>query len=466
MTDQRLLECQRYIAYVKHIQVRLDQLATDLEIRQSLQHPPYYFAVDFAELMAFAFPLSSSHHIQMMPDESTCDAFSREIAVLSFVLSHQSERILSITKNLLILPPYIEEMRAELALIRNRLIEVNNLVSVLQGVQNTVFVSGRYRDRGIAGIVEEFEERRGISEGSWRIVAEHLQKSYNSYLAIIVSSAYGGAPFLKRLIDDKVIRGWRTYFRQRYEKSALDNMGLKVFSGNKIEHRLYEYTRRLCEIQSRRTEKKRVPNVTDAAACIMLSDLNKILCEEQSCVILISHSRAMAVAADSVCLRVGGEYRTIPGVRDLDYFWLYYVNMCLHSSDQGLDTMLREIREMNRTMCMFIESFDAVCEDSDRDEAAMKQVTDQLSDVKKYMGYLSNVSLAAQTDETLLSFLQDMSAGRRTLTDSYERREMAKRMLDILTDREMVKVLGSKKRELSGQIREIADLLQQTPDIK
>ena len=324
-----------------------------------------------------------------------------------------------------------------------------------------LFAPRGYKERRIGQIAEQFSQSGKIADADWRQLANHLKESYSDYLALVVSSAYGGASFLRQLVDQKVIRGWQSYFGQPYRGARLMKMGLdSVFSGNVAANRLDEYIHRHLTVASRRAEVKHIPNVTDAAACVMLRDLNDTLwaCGEERRVILISHSRAMSHAVDPVRVKVGTEYRSIPGVRDLDYFWLYYVHMYLYSKEDGVRKMVSAIDEMNRTMLRFKEVYEGICRNKSVSTADIEEATEELRNVKMCMRHLSNASLAAQTDSTLLSFLYSMSAGSIPMRGYHEKREWAKQLLNVLTDVESAKVLSSKTAEISEQIQAIVDL--------
>jgi hypothetical protein len=409
--------------------------------------------------MALAFPLSSSHHIVPMPEESESEAFSREIAVLSFIFSHREDQILSKVPNLLILPPYIDEMRAELTLVNHHLIKVDNLVRILRKLRDKFFVVGRYADPRIDNITDHFIRGNAISRPEWNYVAEYLKAAYKHYLAIIVSSAYGGAPFLRLLIEQEVIRGWRSYFHQFYSNQKLKKMNFdSAFDSENISRRLPEYLSRISKAESRKKPEKAYPNRTDAAACIMLKALNEILQEEQSSIILISHSRAIADAVDPIKVTINRESEVVPGVRDLDYFWLYYVNMYLYYRKKSINEMLSAINDMNQTMLEFRQLYKAVCKESPKSETSVRMIVSRLRKVKEYMGYLGNVSLAAQTNSNLFQLLDNMSSGSKTIAEFYNGREMAKRMFEILTNEEMISVLGDKQERFSREILNIEGL--------
>lgn len=455
MTDNLLRECRKYASYIRHIQTRLAQLSQDLEITDKWQ---YHFAIDFAELMVLAFPLSSSHHIQMMPEENEDEAFSREIAVLSFIFSHTEKKILTITKNLMILPPYVDEMRAELTLVNHHLIRVEELINILRGIRDRFFTAGGYADERVNRITKQFYQRNVVpSNADWSYLADYSKGSYKHYLALIVSSAYGGAPFLKQLIEQKKIMGWKSYFRQFFSKQRINQMNLgSAFDSAVISRRLSDYLPKITQLESRKKLEKLHPNRTDASACVILSVLNGILKEENSSVLLLSHSYAMQKAVEPIEITIDGKNKTISGIRDLDYFWLYYVHM--YYKKHSIDDMLTAVNEMNKAMLEFLQAYDTVCKERPIFQKDVETITSRLLRVKEYMEYLGNVSLAAQTDSNLFRLLNGMAIGSKTIAEFQNGREMARRMFDILPNERMVKLLGTKQEELSKEILNIEEL--------
>jgi hypothetical protein len=345
-----------------------------------------HHAVDFAEVYALTYPLG--HHIQPMLGEDEYQTFCRELVTLAFIFGKR-EKLLSTATSLILLPPYIEEMRITLGLIKYRIITVTFLANLARRAHSLAFSPQAFTNE-IRDIVDRYiNEKKQPTQAECDVIIHYIGTNYPDFFAAVLASSYNGAALLNKFLSDGTLQPAKRYFRKLHESGALIDL-LEIehtLQDSEINKGMERYLPSFLGIPTRKD--KILPNRIDAAACGIMKRMNDSLSRTRNVLFFISHSPAMNKVVEPIVItRKTGELVTIGGCRDLDYFWLYYAH-----KDEDRSVMIHDI---NRVLCTL---------------AGFKETGEHLDEVKQQMEFYSNVSLAATTDEDVKTLIGDVSPG-------------------------------------------------------
>ncbi len=463
-------EFLRYAGYVQQINQSLKQVKDDLEL--ILNGWKLHLCVDFAEIFAMAYPISELIHLDKLPDETKERAYIREKVALAFCFAKARSGLLSNTSHLILLPPYVEEMRTTLSLVRDRLIDLRALSRSYSQMGHRIFDGLHFRDPNMDRIVGEYHEKgKPPSANDRKLIVEYVGDHYQDIVSYMISPRYHGTNWLNDYMRRNIVMSLgkyiMTYFSQEQIRSTELNEAL-------LPARIHEYFKYFLPKISGfagRTGKIR-PNEADAEACAILAALNEKLRNRKEIFILVSHSKATKYAANPIVLTGanGNEIET-PGVRDLSYLWVYHI----HRKEQmGLteqtdmktlrELMLQRIKQTSNILEIFLNSWRKLRTEPYMKDAEYKDIQKALEQVKPVLMQYNNVSLGTETDKDMLAFLNSSVA--------YADREFIQRVtivrpiFDIIVDERVMQELIAKREQLHETLNIIEKELESITSIE
>jgi hypothetical protein len=374
------------LQFVNRMYTQLTTLRDDLVLVEE-EVVKLHYALDFAEVYALTYPLG--HHIQPMLGEDEYQTFRRELVTLAFIFGKRKEKLLSTTTSLILLPPYIEEMRITLGLIKYRIITVTFLANLARRARDLAFSPQAFTNE-IRGIVDRYiNERKEPTQAECDVIMNYIGRNYPDFFAAVLASSYNGAALLNKFLSDGTLQTAKRYFRKLQESGALIDLPEieRTLQDSEINKGMEKYLPSFLAIPTRKD--KDLPNRVDAAACGIIKRMNDSLSRTRNVLLFISHSLAMNKVVEPIVIsKKTGELVTIGGCRDLDYFWLYYAH-----KDDNRSVMIQDINRVLRILASF------------------KETGNHLDEVKQQMEFYSNVSFAATTDENVKALIGDVSPG-------------------------------------------------------
>lgn len=395
---------QSNVSYVKQLHRILVDLAADIELVQEGWR--LHFAVDFAELFAFAYPLSQTIHIDFMPGEQEVRAFARERVALAFSIAKASRKTLTNTAGMVLLPPYVTEMRAALSLVRDGLVNLRVLIDVYRKLGRRVPEDPlSFKDDKVNRIVREYMVTgQPPNEQDINIIVKYIAESYPELISLVISPTYNGAALLNSMIVRQRLLSLSRYIKINFGPGEQRALGIDSLLPSNAESQKY-----LDLISTRKGRRERgPPNQGDADACAMLEILNKKLENSRERFLLISHSKTMKSVVRPVSFgeRDGRPLETA-GIRDLNYFWVYYVH---RREQRETSPELAAISERQEILCRvsthanifggYLDRWKAILDGDESPDDAQRCKT-----IRDMIWRYSNLSLGTETDEELIDLL-------------------------------------------------------------
>ena len=223
-------ELARYEAYFNNIMKAIVTLKGDLELAE--QGWKIHIAIDFAELFAFAFPFTQVPHLVRQPNEPATDIYSREQATLAFLFSKWKEQGLSVG-NLILLPPYVEELRASLSLMQLKHFEAYSWLRIINTLQKRAF-GGSFAQ--IRDIVEEYRINRTVPKGSKARTAFtcYVESQYSDVVSLLTTTdTRAGLSVLRAILNMGVLSSVQDHFTKNYPVQLDKILDLKVILADK-----------------------------------------------------------------------------------------------------------------------------------------------------------------------------------------------------------------------------------------
>ena len=373
-------------SFANRMSKALSMLYDDLKLADE-EKVKFHYAVDFAELYALTYPLG--HHVQPMKGESEYETFRREIVTLSFIFARTKHKVISEATSLILLPPYIEEMKYTLALIKYHVANVNFLLNLSRQAYEEAYSPYAFTGE-VRSIVERYSNsktKQSPNDDERKLLVKYIRENYGDLLTAVMSKYHNGAALLNRFLSDGTLQPVKHYFKKEYGTGPeWDSLSLdRLLQDSQINKGMSDYLPIISNFPTRKN--KDVPNRMDAAACSILRSINENLSKTGDVLLFISHSEVMNKVINPIDVTTRkGNQRKIHGVRNLDYFWLYYSH-CFKDGEADRKAMITKIKiELD---C--IEEF--------------QKVGTSLDDVKKIMEECNNAALAASTDENIRSLL-------------------------------------------------------------
>ena len=432
--------------FVRMLRDRLKMLETDLRLLKEGWR--LHFAVDFAEIFRIAYPLSNYRIIDALPEEGEYETFSRELATLCFIFAKVKDKVISEGESLIMLPPYIDEMQATLSLVKQDLMRVYVFNEMLRRVHESVFSDVRFADTGVQAIVSSYRSgNEPLSAEECNKIATYVMENYKGILSAVVAPSRHGGPLLAKMISDQTLLPVAAYFQKTLSREELAALGLeRILNNELINQQLTQWLPSISKIPRRKDAF--IPNRNDAAACAILKQVNDNLKGMKAMLLLVSHSYAMQEAVNPVLID-SPVTRSVPGVRDLNYFWFYYAHR-----HKDVDSMLRGVSEM----VAFSDELEYMLDKSEsltlhEDVYAASYL---IADCQKFWNLTEryqNVSMGAKTDADLLKFLGIASANAAAEYQANVQRGM--KILSLVQRDEIIKVLLEKGDEIVERIKEV-----------
>lgn len=387
-------ELLKYEDYFDNITKALITLKSDLELAE--QGWTLHFAIDFAELFAFAFPLTQISHMSRKPRESETDAHSREQATLTILFANWKEQILTNVQSLILLPPYLEELRTALRFIQYKRVDAYSWPGIMDELQKG---SSKESYKKIAEIVKRYREtgRAPDSDSERNAIATYIGTEYPDVVSSLLTTTDSrvGLSVLRTVVDAGTVQSGQSHFPKHHQLQ----LGKKLYLDDIWEERFFKQRSEewLPSFNEKRPDRE-VANIFDAQACAITSAINERLLEHKAVLLIISHSRAVRDVTKTVALATGAynKSESKTGVRDLDYLWLYYV----HKENNRKATLQR----INDNLELLNQL--AVSRKMLKNETEVKK--EHLSKAHEIVDKCSNFSLSATTVDPLLKWLDSI----------------------------------------------------------
>ena len=206
----KLDDVPKYQEYFSHVREQLEILRTDLAL--VAEGWTLHFAIDFAELFAFAFPSSRASGIIAQPQESHMDAYSRERAALTFLFAKWRQRPLTVDQDLILLPPYLDELRTTLMLLKKERFNAYSWAGILKLLEERAYGESSKR---IREILARYSKENKVPENpkDRQVIASYLEKEYVHVVSLLVNSdTRAGLSLLKQTLDSGVISSLEKHF--------------------------------------------------------------------------------------------------------------------------------------------------------------------------------------------------------------------------------------------------------------
>lgn len=450
MSGQTEKMVSKYAPFIGQLHSRLVLLDNDLELVE--KGWTFHFAVDFCELYAFAFPLSRQRpgHLHPLPAERSLDTFARERVTLSFILAKWKDKVLTPSTSLVLLPPYIRELQTSLAVIKHGLVDVLSLTWVLQGIREATLSADRFVGSGVRDIVSRFAATgQALNHYERQILASFIKETYGNLVSLLVApTTAGGLSVIRESLSDGTIMSISRYFKgicddQQWRSLDLDH----IILDNVVNTESLEWAKRLANRPGR--ENLSIANHVDAVACVILKNVNERLGGHKGIMPLITHSKAMKKTVGNIKIQNGSSVKTIPGVRDLDYFWAYFV--CKQATTTETRRLVREILDLLAHFLYVRDWIDA--EDNDPSRIALEEASHILSLVETRLNHFSNLSLGAQTDREVQKLLDKVSASVRP--DFWASAQRVKQIMSAMSEEETVRLLIHRSHLIKKEIEQL-----------
>lgn len=452
------------VGYVEQLHRLLVELATDIELVN--KGWTLHFAVDFAELFAFAYPLSQIIHIDSMPGENETRTFARERVALAFSIAKASRKTLTNAASVILLPPYINEMKATLSLVRDGLINLRVLADVYRRLGRRMIGDPvSFKDNKVNRIVQEYMETgQPPNEQESNIIVEYIGERYPDLVSLVISPTYNGAALLHSIIVKETLlllgQYIKTYF-STHEQQMLE------IERSLLPMNIADYSRKYLDLISARKGRDRyekiIPNKTDADACAILEILNERLENTRLRVLLMSHSKTMKSVMKPISFgERDGKPLTTAGVRDLNYFWVYYVHR-REQREEGLspevvvESERKGILNRVKTHANIFNSYLERWKEIRSGDQASPEDVERCDTIRRMIWRYSNISLGAETDEELVDLLNRAIA----YVDPEFRDQvvLGRRFIETMTTTEVMTELIKSRDLLETEIEELGRLV-------
>jgi len=452
-----------YYKSVQRLHTSVGILIYDLELAEN-QGYTIHFAIDFAELFAFAYPLGTHMHITELPNEETkYEALTRELVTLNFILSKTNTKILTKSTSLILLPSYTREMTATLTLIKDDIITLDRLISLLQEGKIEAFSkSNSHVDQGIQLMIDELlnqtrnetnQEIKTLSKEQKDWILQYIMQRYDYIVAFLIISSRSRTELLDTLMAEKTIVALKPYFKIFYDEQSYNAINIEsCLSDDVINRDSQKYYNLLESIPQRR---ERVwPNRIDAAACAVLRNINDRLKDRKSILLLITHSASTMAAVDKI--EIESEklpHVRISGTRDLDYFWVYYAYQ-----GNTRKEMLKNLRDAAARLDTFLQTANQILNNKEITDDVLKSASSVLNDIIVLNKQYSNIMLAAKTDQSVVSLLNGITRDVHNEVQSYVTEGMA--IVRMVSKPEFKKLLNDTGKHIIQGVQSLEDRLE------
>lgn len=364
-----------------------------------------HYAVDFAEVYAFAHKSLGKPIVEAIPGEDSETRFVRGQISLAYVFSPEFSP-------LVLLPPYLLELKDHINHIRGWI--GGNAVNVeMQTLRNSVEKSLRDSDLYDEVIMIAKKESAGetIGRSDYRTIARFVAGYLKDIYAWVAMAEAGKATsVITDLIKTGKLQPASDYF------TGID------YPLEKIVERGEEF---YDIIFSERGHARSYQSYMDGLACSYVEYLNSRLNSRRECLVLIAHSIYAQRAMDKAdAIELGGDIGKLPYIRDMDYFLTY-----LTHSEASSDEVPRGIAKSMEVLTNFkqIQDQDRISVEA---SAILAHAERLISALKLRINSKENLDVAlGQKGKHLLDHARNIQLVSSTIED-----RLARFVLRVLAD--------------------------------
>ncbi len=314
---------------LRRLQDHLRILEDDLLFEQS--GGEIFYVVDFSVLYAYMWKKCQGLVLRL-PDEPEERVYARRQVTLSFLFGSR-------VKNLLLIPPYSEELCDHIQSLDHQARIADFDVAQLEKLKTLIKASPEFRRfndmRSAAPSAEAKDsEQQKKEEENWRKAVIELGKNYFPELFTIISCEKANVLYtLQRVFEQQIIM---------HSDSTIKIM--EDFGNDFSIDCMVRWKKKIA--RGRKREQKTFSTLIDAFGCAYLEIADKRLQENNvnQMVVFVSASQAVIgpIHAHEFRSVVTGLPRNL--VRDLDFFWVRSVQPDLESVRQNLDIVVKLLR--------------------------------------------------------------------------------------------------------------------------
>jgi hypothetical protein len=406
---------QLYADYVQKIQKILHQIGEDLEL--ALNGWKLHYSIDFAELFRFSYPLSQRIHVEPLPGEKDQDAYVREMVSLAFCFAKANSGLLTNTNNMVLLPPYVEEMGHTLGIVRDRLTNLRAMLAIYNSLDKSLFDGFLFKNTKIQTIIKNYRDKGQVPNAEEsKEIAEYISNYYQDLVSYIISPTHQGAKTILRLIRNQTILPLGTYLNSYFTPEILQSINLqKLLLKSSIEELSQKYLKIISDDPYRKERFE--PNKTDAIACAYLEIINNCLSGKRDLMFILSHSKAINRAVMPIKIESSdGTTKEIPGGRDLNYLWVYFVHRQEEVDSDNFpelntfrEKMLSRVRGVESLFTNFLSIWTELRNDKYTPNATYEKAAEILKKVQRRIKQYSNICFSIKTDDDVLNLINDAS---------------------------------------------------------
>ena len=454
-----MLQSQRDTSFDKLRNEReaIDKLAKNLELLRSdaeLRRHGYriHFAIDFSEVFAYGYPLAELYYSQDV-GESPEDALNKQTVALLFLFSGSHGQ-------LLLLPPYVIELRDHLALMREKAINFQRHIDVCNLVDSHLF-NARVRPKEIDELVIKHQRNETFSEAECSLIVDYAKRYYSQLWVTLTCGVARGSQRITELATD----GRIGTLAQVLPKLRIDPSEIWASAQPWIQ-----------EIEAIPVRLGRTyANCLDGAAVAYLATINRMINDHKEILVFISRSKAMKqLLTGNVLATPRGWKEPVEIARDIDYLITYMIyRRAIHDGDEEyLETSLKLANDFLKCAKQLEEMRDR---DSSRKPGEASELLLSMEDMwSRALGFVdqlrdrrnsyNNLKLSSQVDKQWKQYIDraEKWRERRRITKNTE---VAVKVINlIIGNRQLQDSIQAEASDIDKQMRstsaELAALLE------
>lgn len=461
MTTQEVNELRQYAEFIRVFRRSLQTLDLDLRLVED-EGWKYHFAVDFSELFAFAFPLSSRRrlHLQPIPNEQLLDTFSRELVTLTMILTRWNRRVLTNSSSLILLPPYIEEWQTWISIRKRELFELMSLMDIAVQIRNKTLHSLEPDFESLRSAVERYSEHSvPLSSDTQHSIGKFIEDAYQDSVSLVV--ACSGKASLRKLGD--LLRDGSLVPIVQYFRTVFKDPGFnwKEFDASLEKKAVNKDSVSFAKALEKQPGRKilDMSNRIDAVACAMIERVNQQLTEHKHVMLMFTHSQAFANVARPIRLQDSRIAPSLHATRDLNYFWAYYVHQA-----KNMTTTRKRVSEILEMLDFYTSKFLWIGDERGIGKDEIDEAAYTLRELRTRLDEYANLSFGSSADEKLRTFLRDLGSG--TIDDFADDIQEVNSILSTTNDRDLINYLVRQRNSVSRGLVSLALMERQLRDTK
>ncbi len=299
-------ELKKYSQYVESLHKSITELSGDIELLQ--QGWQLQYVIDFSELYYYMHPFWDTRVrsvIQKLPDETDNDAMLREQITLNFILT-------GLPSKPILLPPYQVELRDHIRLLKYQVEDSKNL----RRLDFERALAGEIVNHESFQVLEKtLNGHKGsdvISVEVQYAIIDFIKANFKSLYLLLVLS-----PELTKDSLDTAASLFRNKTILQYNE-AFASLGLDIKEVMIESEKWFSLLRQ--EEEPRKNYARYLDGIASAYVHLINSKLNPL----KKAVFFVTRSRRMPqVLNDKLLAVIDSTGRTLPVIRNLDYFMTY-----------------------------------------------------------------------------------------------------------------------------------------------